>query len=103
MDCPPQHFSSSWGIARFPQPGLPRGLPTVRHAQCSAKRSKAPTEDHNQMLKPPQLAPFHVKEQWLYYEVPRDVRALLKDEPGHPAEETTISLCGLLPKPHDLR
>ena len=44
----------------------------------------------NQMSKPPQLAPFDVKKQGLYSELPPDVRTfhpISKAEPGQSTEE----------------
>ncbi len=53
------------------------------------------------MLKPPQLAPFDTKEQWLYFELSPDVRAphqISKAEPYHPSKEVYFGL--LYPRSH---
>ncbi len=55
---------------------------------------EAPRRHPNQIPKPPQLALFDAKEQWLYFELPPDVQSphpISKAEPSHPTEETHYS------------
>ncbi len=74
--------------------GSTQGYPTSWTCPENLQR-KAPRRHPDQMSKPPQLAPFDMKEQWLYSELPLDVWApypISKAEPSHPAEETHFTL-----------
>ncbi|KAF7649936.1 hypothetical protein LDENG_00133850 [Lucifuga dentata] len=96
--------SSSWGGFR----GKPGQMGYVIHPMCSGSAPGSPPSwtcpeylqremsrrYHNQMPKPPQLAPFNAKEQKFYFEPLRDFRTpypMSEGEPSHPSKKINFS------------